>query len=57
MANWRIVGGEDATENQLPWQCGILSRDDTWYGCGATLLNCHPVIIVSAAHCFLDGEE
>ena len=23
-----------------------------WYGCGATLVSCDPVIIVSAAHCF-----
>ena len=23
-----------------------------WYGCGATLISCDPVIIVSAAHCF-----
>ena len=23
-----------------------------WYGCGATLLSCDPLIIVSAAHCF-----
>ena len=48
----RIVGGQEATENQLPWQCSIYNGDGTWYGCGATLISCDPVIIISAAHCF-----
>ena len=48
----RIVGGQDATENQLPWQCAIKFSDDTFYGCGATIISCDPVIIISAAHCF-----
>jgi len=52
VSNTRIVGGQDATENQFPWQCGILKSDDTFDGCGATLISCDPVIIVSAAHCF-----
>ena len=50
--NTRIVGGEEATENQFPWQCAILDSEDRFYGCGATILSCDPVIIVSAAHCF-----
>ena len=48
----RIVGGDEATENQLPWQCTIYNSDDSWYGCGATIISCDPVIIISAAHCF-----
>ena len=50
--NTRIVGGQDATENQFPWQCGILRSDNTFYTCGATIISCDPLIIVSAAHCF-----
>ena len=50
--NTRIVGGEAATENQFPWTCGILTSDNKFYGCGATIINCNPVVIVSAAHCF-----
>ena len=48
----RIVGGQDADENQFPWQCGILDRYDYFYGCGAIIISCDPVIILSAAHCF-----
>ena len=51
-ANVRIVGGEEAAENQLPWQCMIQNGDGSFYGCGATLISCDPVILVSAAHCF-----
>jgi len=51
-ATTRIVGGVDATENQLPWQCTFYKTDGTWYGCGGTIINCNPTIIVSAAHCF-----
>ena len=56
VANTRIVGGEDATENQFPWQCAILNSDDTFFYCGATIISCDPVIIVSAAHCFTYPE-
>ena len=48
----RIVGGEEAAENEFPWHCALLSRTDKFYGCSATLLSCDPVIIVTAAHCF-----
>ena len=56
LLNTRIVGGQDARENQFPWQCGILNSDGSFYGCGATIINCDPVIIVSAAHCFQDSN-
>lgn len=48
----RIVGGEEAGENEFPWMCAILNSDNSFYTCGATLLSCNPTIIVSAAHCF-----
>ena len=51
-ANLRIVGGVEATENQLPWQCMIQNSDGSFYSCGATIISCDPVIIISAAHCF-----
>ena len=51
-ASVRIVGGQEATENQLPWQCMVQNFDGSFYGCGATLISCDPVILVSAAHCF-----
>jgi len=51
-ATVRIVGGEEATENQLPWQCAIQNSDGSFYTCGATIISCDPVIIISAAHCF-----
>merc|ERR1711892_1040826 len=54
--NNRIVGGSTATENQFPWHLGILKSDTSYRTCGATLLSCDPVIIVSAAHCF-EGTE
>jgi len=48
----RIVGGEEAGENEFPWMCAIMNSDNSFYTCGATLLSCNPTIIVSAAHCF-----
>ena len=66
----RIVGGQDASENQLPWQCTLYRFISTlylyiytistylrrssgnWYGCGATIISCDPLIVISAAHCF-----
>ena len=29
----------------------VCRSDNRWRGCGATLLGCNPVIIVTAAHC------
>ena len=48
----RIVGGEEAGENEFPWMCAVLNADNSFYGCGATILSCNPTIIISAAHCF-----
>ena len=56
VSNTRIVGGQEATENQFPWQCAILDREDIFFGCGATLISCDPLIILTAAQCF-EGKE
>merc|ERR1712106_258518 len=47
----KIIGGIPARENEFPWQVGVMTTNDTWRGCGAILLSCDPVIVVSAAHC------
>ena len=49
---FRIVGGNQAQENEFPWHCALLSKSGKFYGCSATLLSCDPVILVTAAHCF-----
>ena len=28
-----------------------MCRDNSWYGCGASILSCDPVLIITAAHC------
>jgi len=48
----RIVGGQNAAENEFPWHCALISKSGKFYGCSATLLSCNPVILVTAAHCF-----
>ena len=48
----KIVGGVPALENEFPWQVAVMTENETWRGCGAILLSCDPVIVVSAAHCF-----
>jgi len=47
----KIVGGVEALENEFPWQVAIMFANDSWRGCGAILLSCDPVVVVSAAHC------
>merc|ERR1712106_239253 len=47
----KIVGGTTVLENELPWQVALISSLDTWWGCGAVLLSCDPLIVVTAAHC------
>jgi len=47
----KIVGGVLATENEFPWQVALMTKNDFWSGCGAILLSCDPVIVLSAAHC------
>jgi len=48
----KIVGGVPAVENEFPWQVAVMTTNNTWRGCGAILLSCDPIIVISAAHCF-----
>ena len=34
-----------------PLQVAILKSDNSWDGCGALLLSCDPLIVITAAHC------
>ena len=49
----RILGGAVTKENEFPWQCALLNSDGSFFGCSAVLLSCDPVILVTAAHCFV----
>jgi len=53
----KIVGGVEALENEFPWQVAIMTENDTWRGCGAILISCDPVVVVSAAHCLTGGLQ
>jgi len=48
----RILGGVVTKENEFPWHCAMLRKDESYFGCGAVLLSCEPLIIATAAHCF-----
>ena len=50
-AEGRTVGGSVTGEQEIPWQVAVLRGDGTWDGCGGVLLNCHPPVILTAAHC------
>ena len=47
----KIVNGVVVSENEIPWQLSLLKKDGSWDGCGAILLSCHPLIVITAAHC------
>ena len=48
----QIIGGTEAVRYEYPWMVEILRSDNSFWTCGATLLSCDPLIVVSAAHCF-----
>ena len=48
---FRVIGGNVTQENEIPWQVAMLRKTDGWHGCGAALLSCDPLIVVTAAHC------
>jgi len=45
----RIVGGEEATPHEFPWQVSLRRKSDNFHFCGGSVLNENTVI--SAAHC------
>merc|ERR1711973_582185 len=45
----KIVGGEEATPHEFPWQVSLRRKSDNFHFCGGSVLNENTV--VSAAHC------
>ena len=49
----RILGGVVTQDNEFPWHCALLNTDQSFFGCSAVLLSCEPLILATAAHCFV----
>ncbi|XP_007239145.2 coagulation factor IXb [Astyanax mexicanus] len=49
----RIVGGNEATPGEIPWQVALVTKDKNVTFCGGSLLS--EVWVVTAAHC-LEGK-
>jgi len=53
---FRVVGGKLAFENEIPWQVSLLKSDNSWAGCGAVLVACDPLIVLTGAHCVVGSQ-
>merc|ERR1712035_142787 len=45
----RIVGGEEATPHEFPWQVSLRRKSDNFHFCGGSVLD--EKTVISAAHC------
>ncbi|XP_072515096.1 coagulation factor IXb isoform X2 [Salminus brasiliensis] len=50
----RIVGGNEATPGEIPWQVALVTKDKNLTFCGGSLLS--EVWVVTAAHCLVEGK-
>ena len=48
----RIVGGEEAKRNSIPWQVSLRYKQERMAFCGGSIIS--PDKIVTAAHCVMD---
>ncbi|KAJ3588588.1 hypothetical protein NHX12_012180 [Muraenolepis orangiensis] len=51
----RIVGGEDVTPGEIPWQVGLIARPSGQLFCGGSILS--EVWVITAAHCLVEGGQ
>ncbi|XP_062393218.1 coagulation factor IXb [Sardina pilchardus] len=50
----RIVGGDEATRGEIPWQVAIINKATTVVFCGGSLLS--EVWVITAAHCIAESK-
>ncbi|KAL7848526.1 hypothetical protein AOLI_G00232440 [Acnodon oligacanthus] len=50
----RIVGGNEATPGEIPWQVALVTKDKKLVFCGGSLLT--EVWVVTAAHCLVEAN-
>ncbi|KAI4882168.1 hypothetical protein NFI96_021725 [Prochilodus magdalenae] len=51
----RIVGGNEATPGEIPWQVALVTKGQQLTFCGGSLLS--EVWVVTAAHCLVEAKD
>lgn len=51
----RIVGGQEAKRNSIPWQASLRYRTEKMAFCGGSIVT--PDRVVTAAHCVMDEPK
>ena len=51
----RIVGGQEAKKNSIPWQVSLRYRTEKMAFCGGSIVT--PDKVVTAAHCVMDEPK